>query len=514
MKQSMLTGSLVILIGYLSIIGVMSCTMEIKGSLQETVADGSSQGSTLEEERADDKSPEDFQTEESHTENINTEHTNTEEPHTDNIISPDTRSIRCGARSRRYRGPLCGTDNKPCKILRSEIVASTGKGFTSAPSLALDAQQRPHITYNHNHGGYHGFHSFRTGANQWKTSKWSQPAAHLEIASNTKGQLSAVTYNGSYRHSLWRFEQEKWKVLHQWKGSYGGKPQTLDSDDVGCLHFTYKHKDKAELIYARYQKGKWGQKSWSNLGFTQGANIRLSPKGTPHIALWSRDAMQRKGGLFWTNASQKPAIVQPEAAGGSRAQMVLLEVTGEKNGIETPHILFNHLPNFRQKAVKGHLTYLSRENGQWKRLTLETNAHQPCREPQAENETCQYDYTNHTPLAIVHGGTKETLRILYTKHHYSGNLTAKCTGDPFPVPPPPHRCEWTGERKLNSTFIIARIEAGAIKKTTVQTDLKGLGRADAQLDDKGNIHMVFHAIKPGSTKTNYPQVIYWMLGAK
>ncbi len=398
-------------------------------------------------------------------------------------VSPPT---GCGKALLPYSGGLCGPKAKPCKVKISEKVPVPTAVRNAGPSLAPVSGGAVDLLIPDSTKGQVGYLAHRSGAAKWQVTKVAMSVTAGTLMRPTAGGLSALIYGwyGSGKTTTYWAGSAggAWKKVDAPPASQGGYPGTTQMDQAGCVHAIYYRNDGSGLNYGVRSSG-WKQHA-SMLGFSRSA-LALAPNGVAHLTTWRAAWPGKPAGLYWAVPGLKEELVSSAGGTATHTGQIGMALAATAGG-EVELLAYRWDKAFKKRQ----LIHVRRPaTGGWVITPLAQTTSTQC--GQCQVGLCNYDYHEYAPLAAVASASGD-VRLLYAHRHRKGTLQGK-------KPHPFGYCQWHLVSDSSTGDVSMAWYAGAkVQTATVATGIKPLDDGVAHLDSKGQIHMAFQTLVPGS----------------
>ncbi len=469
---------------------VLACTDDVAGddelgsaSSSETSSSTTSSGETSETSSSESSS--DTSTGESETSESSTTDTSdtsdTSDSETTSTTGDGDGDAPCPIGEWPYAGELCGPDDLPCTIATDEEL--DGPAFRNgAPALAIGDACQVHVLFSVAEGGYHGYYATNEGG--WTIESTPMDVAVGGLVVDPVTQVpTAVVDDGAFGVTTW-VRDGGWSQVASFAGMHHfnhGLVRGLD----GVLHAAYRT-DADALKLASYA-GMW---AISDVGM-QGTHpvAAVSMAGVGQLSAWVSNPAGWQ--LYWHGAGMSELVVDYGSNALEIGAHAFAVIGGdETNVLGTPHLL--HAIGDPEPLAGHSLAYSTRSIVEWSTIAFaHDESTEPCNdEPFGDGEQCHYDFVRHHPLALV---TSENghVRLLWTRIHHQGTLTAQCEmgNPPF--------CAWTLTDEASS----GELWIGWPSFDTIEARLLGPSfaiAATAGVDTSGRIHLATYDLPPAA----------------
>jgi hypothetical protein len=397
---------------------------------------------------------------------------------------------------------ICGDGTRPCRVVVDEVVFSHTNLYTM-PSLALDTNATPHLLFNQNSGGFHGYYAVRVGADNWLVETLPMAVARAGLGIGAGNVPFAVTYGGNNVTSLWHRVSAQWSSIEDLSGQYlgpSGNGVAVDpADDTVYAAPTRS----GEVVSAVHRT------AWATLDLTAGGAataLALSPQRAPHLA-YLATAGTSTWQVFWAAPPTAPEVVLSLQTGGLSRNTIALVVpprAGSDSDSYHPHVLFA-LPQSGNAGENDLLVADRSENALWTTHTVAADTpgnDQHCATaPTADGDGCNLDYDEVLPLALA-ADDLGNVRYLYAWRHAIRSLLGDCTTLPF--------CIWvTTSDTSTGALRLGWIDSSGVAHDAAIASGVWIDSAVAATDAQDRIHVV--ALDWGAPPTGTRHVRYWRL---
>ncbi|PCC71826.1 hypothetical protein SAMN02745121_03178 [Nannocystis exedens] len=392
--------------------------------------------------------------------------------------------------------PLCGDGGPACTTLRDETVSANQKFRNDMPAIALDGDCEPVVLYSEAVNGYHGFYAERLGPDMWATTPTPMVVATGSLASDPDADVMfAMVDDGAFGTSLWRHSDGQWAQEGALVGMNHVRAHQLVRDGAGALHVG--HVDSDFAVQHEVFDGAWSKEQVVTNAEIH-VRLALDAADAPRLTSWSTADATWK--LHYFAPPGVAEVVTPLGSNVLERQHHDLALVGPE---ATPWVLLAR----KQADQVHHDIVLAHRTGPatWETETLAAEnspADKVCDgPPQEAGITCDFDYRQLFPLALVAGETE--LRALYLAIRRQGTLVSQCEQNPLPF------CDWNTQveertSELRVAWPGSQPDEHQVAAVDVFTD-----RATARLDTAGQIHLALYHLPAGAFD---PHVRYLMLG--
>ncbi|MBN2360372.1 MAG: hypothetical protein JXR83_13040 [Deltaproteobacteria bacterium] len=380
---------------------------------------------------------------------------------------------------------ICGDSTRPCRVAVDETVFQHSN-LMMMPGLALDTDHVPHLLFNQNLGGFNGYYAVRTGADSWAIEDLPGSVASGGIGIGAGGGPYAVTNGGNFVTSLLRRNSEGWSAIEVIPGQiHGPNGQGVEVDPDGDqVHAAVISSDNRAL-YALHTN-TWTTRELNTGVSSYGYALALSPQREPHLA---HIATGGESGwkVYWAAPPAATELVRSLETSGLVRSEIALAVPPRAGNVDRdphPHLLFA-LPQSGNPGSHDLMLADRSSNGQWRLRTVAADTPgddlRCLSRPTSEGETCDYDYDEVRPLAVV-ADELGNVRHLYSWLRSRGTMRTYCEGS---------LCFWEPDVDTSTGALrLGWIDgSGAAHDADILT-AAWVTAASARIDGLGRIHIV------------------------
>ncbi len=254
-----------------------------------------------------------------------------------------------------------------CRIGPAWKIQTVEEGYM--PSIALDSLCRPHISFSLRvpAPGYGNLlkYAYWDGS-EWKITvveQWGTENS-LAIDANDRPHIAYCTNRGGVQYAFWT--GSKWDIqtvdaglIDMSADKYKGRMYvSLALDDQGMPHIAYFDQKNGDLKYAYYSEEQWHKQIVDNIGLVGlEPAIAIDKKGLPHIAYLDADAYDLKY-AFWNGRNWDIQTIDREKNVGCKSVIAL-------DKLERPHIVYS-------RCSDEELKYAFCNDDSWNIETIET----------------------------------------------------------------------------------------------------------------------------------------------
>jgi hypothetical protein len=410
-----------------------------------------------------------------------------------------------------YAGPLCqGTD---CVVLgRSVPVTGVSDIALDPVALSLGDDCRPHVSYTYLNGNDIIGRYLTLDGGLWRSEDIGPNDYPLGIVVDPTTQVptlvvdmvSTVDQVTTATYALWRREASGWTNLGAIDGTYMIWGDFVP-DPMGTLHVLRQATDHLHSEYGTYDGSKWTFKALGDFGeFYSNAQLAFSASGVPQFT-YAPDTLDGHQGLMWATLGGPLELIRANLPFDGANRLAVSDADPDLP-TGTPHIIFD-------AGKADGLVYATRTKEGWissaiRKATMagdNTTVQATCPTPGSAGVTCDYDYDNVEPLAIL--ATKDgQVRMLYLYNHYKGTAASICQFMMvrglvcyFPIPDAAHDSElwmaWpSGHDQVSSVLLLQQFDVGSIVGDESFDVARGANLyyhpTQAAIDSLGRIHLV------------------------
>jgi len=389
-------------------------------------------------------------------------------------------------------------------VIRDELITTEFATTNSAPAIAIDSIDSPHVFYSKASNGFSGFYARRASGGFWNVEATPMTAACGSIVIQSDDTAHLLSHNGNANDGdeLWTLSGGQWQkesVLNGWGTSAGTFVRAHDE-----CHYALLTQLGSGMALARLDQTGWSFFPYDDFSLYGGVDyqpIAIGPSGHLHTARWRFGSGYTLEWLAPPGSAE--AVVETDYY---VPDVIKMTVTGSGGPTEHPHIVAN-----RRVGDEILLTYATRtEPGEWVLLTVDqgeaTGYDPPCATPTKDGEYCSYNATMNVPFAVVSNGLNE-VRILYNRRNITGGAYSHCH-----ITMPSGTCDWgwvTDYLTVDGELAVAWPEGNVIVSTAIQ-GVDWVGTGSATVDSAGRIHLAVY--DKDQMSWNY-RVRYFLLGA-
>jgi hypothetical protein len=382
-----------------------------------------------------------------------------------------------------WSGSLCGPAALPCVVQASETIEPLAAARSGTPTVAVDDDCAPSVLHAQSDGGALGFFAQRTGDDMWNVQATPFPMSQggLDFDPLT-GFFEAMVYEGGFQMSARVWDGLVWDAGDPLPGSHSLSTKAFQLTGDAVLHGVLQQPGVG-FVDATWDAA-WMLAAMPSGGPTDvSPSLAVAPDGTHQFTYWHSDV----GGpaLRWETTTGSLEEVMPYV--GAVVQPALAQeiaITDDGAGGAVPHVIAG-----RETGVGTRVEVVyARRDGVAAWTTYVVAAEDPTGEttcdvaPTMPGEVCTLDRTTYRPLAIVSslGGD---VRWLYTDAHELVDYASECAPE----------CVWVPTADVSTYDVrLGWLEGGVPTSVPLFLDTR-LGRANAEIDGAGTMHVVAYA---------------------
>lgn len=324
-----------------------------------------------------------------------------------------------------YDGPLCGP-GYPCLAEADEFADTNYQFRNGQPSIAVDGDCRPHLGYSHSEGGHNAKYARRNGANNWfvEFPGFAYPRTEVAVTINGVAYLLGNDFGkGTYIHD--NSDGGVWSQGSAFPNSTGLTHNTPNFflDESGNFQTVLFDGAQDRLVNASFG-GMWSFTDTFGGDLTSRFASGMEPaSGAMHTIHWR--FVSPAFTLFWATPNlglvTEKVMDTGSSSLGSLEQKQAVAVSAPDAG--NPHGQPRVLMGYKNNGTTQLHYYWRVGKDNWSNTLVaaeEPNNYEYCNfEPSGPNDTCDYDYHDFTPIAVVTTPGAE-VRFLWVDSHKKG----------------------------------------------------------------------------------------------